>query len=137
MVAEAGLRAPSPRRTLARRHGTLAEPRIGGIMPRYLIRANYTLEGLQGLLKEGGTGRRKAIETLASSLGGHLVSLDFAFGEDDVYAICEMPDDETAAAVSLRITASGAVTVNTTKLLSPEQIDAATQLELEYRKPGA
>ena len=106
-------------------------------MPRYLIRANYTLDGLQGLLKEGGTGRRKAIEALASGLGGHLVSLDYAFGEDDVYALCELPDDETAAAVSLRITASGAVKVNTVKLLSPEQIDAATQRELEYRKPGA
>lgn len=106
-------------------------------MPRYLIRANYTLEGLQGLLKEGGTGRKKAVETLASSLGGHLVSLDFAFGADDVYAICELPDDETAAAVSLRITASGSVTVDTIKLLTPEQIDAAVDRELEYRKPGA
>lgn len=106
-------------------------------MPRYMIRANYTLEGLQGLLKEGGTGRKKAVETLASSLGGHLVSLDYAFGADDVYAICELPDDETAAAVSLRISASGSVTVDTIKLLSPEQIDAAVDREIEYRKPGA
>lgn len=106
-------------------------------MPRYLIRANYTLEGLQGLLKEGGTGRRKAIETLTSNLGGHLASLDFAFGADDVYAICELPDDETAAAVSLRITASGAVTVQITKLLTPEQIDTAIDRELAYRQPGA
>jgi uncharacterized protein with GYD domain len=108
-----------------------------GSMPRYLFRANYTLEGLQGLMKEGGTGRQKAIETLTSGLGGHLASLDYAFGDDDVYVICELPDDETAAAVSLRITASGAVTVRTTKLLSPEQIDAAVDRELEYRKPGA
>jgi uncharacterized protein with GYD domain len=106
-------------------------------MPRYMFRANYTLEGLQGLMKEGGTGRMKAVETLASSLGGHLVSLDYAFGEDDVYAICELPDDEAAAAASLRITASGAVTVHTSKLLSPEQIDSAIDRELEYRKPGA
>ncbi len=106
-------------------------------MNRYLFRANYTLEGLQGLMKEGGTGRKKAVETLASSLGGHLVSLDFAFGEDDVYAVCELPDDEAAAAASLRITASGAVTVATIKLLAPEQIDAAIDHELEYRKPGA
>jgi uncharacterized protein with GYD domain len=81
--------------------------------------------------------RPALIDTLASSLGGHLVSLDYAFGEHDVYAICELPDDETAAAVSLRITASGAVRANTVELLSPEQIDAATQRELGYRKPGA
>jgi uncharacterized protein with GYD domain len=66
-------------------------------VPRYLVRANYTHEGLQGLLQEGGTGRQKAIETLASSLGGQLVSLDYAFGEHDVYAICELPDDERRA----------------------------------------
>lgn len=106
-------------------------------MPRYMICANYTLEGLQGLLKEGGTGRKQAIETLTSSLGGHLVSLDYAFGADDVYAICELPDDETAAAVSLRITASGSVNVRVIKLLSPEQIDTAIDRKLEYRKPGA
>lgn len=106
-------------------------------MPRYLFRANYTLEGLQGLLKEGGTGRKKAVETLASSLGGHLVSLDYAFGSDDVFAICELPDDETAAAISLRITASGAVNVDTIKLLTPEQIDTAIEREVQYRKPGA
>lgn len=105
-------------------------------MPRYMFRVNYTLEGLQGLMKEGGTGRRKAAETLISSLGGHLVSLDYAFGEDDVYVLCELPDDEAAAAASLRITASGAVKVQTIKLLSPEQIDSAIDRELEYRKPG-
>ena len=108
----------------------------GDTMPRYLFRANYTFEGLQGLMKEGGTGRQKAIDTLATSVGGHLVSLDYAFGADDVYLVCELPDDETAAALSLRVTASGAATVHTIKLLSPEQIDAAVDRELEYRTPG-
>lgn len=106
-------------------------------MYRYLIRASYTHEGLLGLMKEGGTGRQKAIETLASDLGGNLVSFDFAFGEHDVYAICELPDDETAAAVGLHIGASGAVRADTIKLLSPEVIDAATHREITYRKPGA
>ncbi len=106
-------------------------------MPRYMFRVNYTLDGLQGLMKEGGTGRRKAAETLISSLGGQLVSFDYAFGEDDVYVICELPDDEATAAASLRITASGAVTVHTVKLLIPEQIDTAIDRELDYRKPGA
>lgn len=106
-------------------------------MSRYMFRANYTLEGLQGLLKEGGTGRRKAVETLVSSVGGHLLSLDYAFGADDIYVVCELPDDETAAALSMRISASGSATVATVKLLSPEQIDSAVDRQLEYRKPGA
>lgn len=37
----------------------------------------------------------------------------------------------------MRISASGSVTVDTIKLLTPEQIDAAVDRELEYRKPGA
>jgi uncharacterized protein with GYD domain len=105
-------------------------------MTRYLVRGSYTLEGLRGLLKEGGTGRRKAVETLASGVGGELISLDYAFGDDDVVAIVELPDDETAAAVSMRIGASGAVNVRMTKLLTPEQVDAACERELTYRQPG-
>ena len=30
-------------------------------MPKYLIRASYTQEGVQGLLKEGGTKRRQVV----------------------------------------------------------------------------
>lgn len=106
-------------------------------MPRYLLQANYTLEGLQGLLKEGGTGRKKSIETLTSSLGGQLLSIDYAFGDTDVFVMCELPDDEAAAAASLRVTASGMATVRTVKLLAPEQVDAAIDRKLEYRAPGS
>ncbi len=106
-------------------------------MSRYMFRASYTLEGLQGLMKEGGTGRKKAVETLAASVGGQLLSFDYSFGADDIYVVCELPDDETAAALSMRIGASGSATIQTIKLLSPEQIDAALDRELEYRKPGA
>ena len=30
-------------------------------MGKYMLRANYTQAGLQGLMKEGGTGRRAAL----------------------------------------------------------------------------
>ncbi len=105
-------------------------------MPRYLLQANYTTEGLKGLIAEGGTGRTKAVETALSSLGGHLVGMDFAFGDTDVFVTCDLPDDEAAAAASLRITAGGMVSVRTVKLLTPEQIDAAVDRQLEYRGPG-
>lgn len=106
-------------------------------MPRFMFQANYTLEGLKGLLKEGGTGRQKAIETMVASLGGHLDSIHYAFGDTDVFVIGELPDEEAAAAASLRITATGMATVRTVKLLEPSQIDAAIDRKLEYRAPGA
>jgi hypothetical protein len=56
---------------------------------------------------------------------------------DDVYAICELPDDETAAAVSMRITASGSVTVDTVKLLTPEQIDTAIDRSSSTASPAS
>lgn len=106
-------------------------------MPKYLVEAKYTHEGLQGLLKDGGTGRRKAVEELCTSLHGHLDSIHYAFGDTDAYVIIDMPDDEAVAAAMLRVTASGAVTTKTTKLLTVEQVDEAIGRELAYRAPGA
>ena len=41
-------------------------------MPKYLIQANYVGEGIKGLLKDGGTGRRAAVEKLFGSVGGKM-----------------------------------------------------------------
>jgi uncharacterized protein with GYD domain len=105
-------------------------------LARYLIRASYTTEGVQGVLTEGGTGRRDAIGKLLADMGGTLESLDFAFGEDDVYVTVELPDNVSAAAVALTIAGSGAVRLQTTVLLTPEEIDQATKMHVKYRPPG-
>ena len=39
-------------------------------MGKYLIRASYTQAGIQGVLKDGGSGRKAAIDALAASVGG-------------------------------------------------------------------
>jgi len=106
-------------------------------MPKYLLQVSYTTEGVKGLLKEGGTSRRAAVETLAAGLGGTIEAFYYAFGADDVVVIAEMPDDETAAAVSLTIAATGAVHIRSTRLLTPEQIDTAAGIAVSYRAPGA
>ena len=49
-------------------------------MPKYLFQANYTSQGLQGLLKEGGTSRRKVFEEIGKEQGGSLESFYYAFG---------------------------------------------------------
>jgi len=51
---------------------------------KYLIEASYTPEGVKGLLKEGGSGRRAAIEQLINSAGGSVEACYFVFGDDDV-----------------------------------------------------
>ena len=105
-------------------------------MPRYLAHASYTVEGLKGLLKDGGTKRREAIEQLAKGLGGTLEAFYYAFGDDDVFAILDFPDNVSAMAVSMAINASGGATVKTTVLLTPEEVDQATKKTVDYRPPG-
>jgi uncharacterized protein with GYD domain len=106
-------------------------------MAKYLIEASYTVEGVKGVQSAGGSSRRDAIAALAESAGGQLESFYFAFGERDVYTVVDLPDNESATAVALTVNASGAVTVRTTVLVTPEEVDAAAKRSVEYRAPGA
>jgi uncharacterized protein with GYD domain len=105
-------------------------------MPRYLFEGSYTLEGLRGIQSAGGSARREAVSQLVESVGGKLISIDFAFGANDVYAICELPDNEAATAVVLAVNASGRTTLRTVVLVTPEEVDAAAQRSVPYRPPG-
>jgi uncharacterized protein with GYD domain len=105
-------------------------------MPKYLLQASYTTEGVKGLLKDGGSKRREVVEQLTKALGGRVEALYFAFGDDDVYVISDMPDNATMSAVSLTVNASGAVKVKTTVLLTAEEVDQATKMTVNYRAPG-
>lgn len=105
-------------------------------MTKYLIKASYNAEGVKGLLKSGGTSRKRAIEKMVKDLGGKLEVFYYAFGDYDVYAICSLPDTATAAAVVLTINASGLVSISTTVLVDPEEIDKAKDISVTYRTPG-
>lgn len=105
-------------------------------MQKYLIQANYVGEGIKGLLKEGGINRRATIEKVVKSLGGNMEAFYYAFGETDLYIIAELPDNATVASFALTASASGAVTIKTTVLMTPEQIDEAAKKAPSYRPPG-
>lgn len=91
---------------------------------------------VQGLLEEGGTGRVEAVKKLCSSLGGKLESMYYAFGETDVYATVDLPNNAAAAALSLIVGAAGEATTSVVPLLAPEEIDDAAKLHPSYRPPG-
>jgi uncharacterized protein with GYD domain len=103
---------------------------------RYLLKVSYTPAGAQGVMKEGGSSRRDMIAKLLADAGGTLETFDFAFGENDVYTIVELPDHATVAALSMTVAGSGAATVQTVVLLSPEEIDKAAGHTIAYRPPG-
>jgi uncharacterized protein with GYD domain len=106
-------------------------------MARYLFEASNTLEGVKGIQSAGGSARRDAVAASAESVGGRLVSFDFAFGDRDAYVICDLPDHEAAAAVALAVNASGRATTRTIVLLTPEQVDTAAKRSVFYQPPGS
>jgi uncharacterized protein with GYD domain len=105
-------------------------------MPKFLITATYTQQGLEGVRSKGGVSRRDAIGQAAESVGGTLETLYFAFGEHDVYALLDLPDNEAATALILAVNGTGAVKANTVVLLTPEEVDAAIARSVSYRAPG-
>ena len=106
-------------------------------MPKYLLQVNYTAEGARGLHVDGGTKRQHAAKSATESVGGRLEAFYFAFGVHDAVCIVDVPDNVTMAALSLAVTASGAVEAITTPLLTAEDLDHAVSKHTAYKKPGA
>ena len=106
-------------------------------MPKYLFEARYSAEGVQGITEKGGSARVEAVRQAFDAVGGKLESFHFAFGDADVYAIGELPDNETVTALALAINGDGRTKVKTVVLLTPAEVDAAARRSVEYRGPGS
>ena len=104
---------------------------------KFLIKGHYNVDGAKGLLKEGGSARKATVTKLVESMGGKVESFYFAYGDDDVYVICDMPDASSGLALSLAVNGAGAVRISTHPLITPEEIDAASKKSVAYRAPGA
>jgi uncharacterized protein with GYD domain len=106
-------------------------------MAKFLIQGSYTAEGAKGLIKEGGTGRKAAVQKALEGLGGKVDVFYYTFGTDDVVVICDLPDSITALALSLAVNASAAVRISTTLLASVEDVDIACKKAVSYRPAGS
>lgn len=106
-------------------------------MAKYLIKASYSSQGIKGVLGEGGTSRASAVEKAIVGVGGQMESFYFAFGTDDVYVVCDLPDNAAAIALATTVGASGALArYETVVLHTPEDVDAAMRMSIDYRPPG-
>lgn len=105
---------------------------------KYLFHGSYTLDGVKGLLKEGGSSRKSHFSDNVRNLGGQVESFYYAFGLDDIYAVVDLPDNVSSTALSLAISTGGAFRMTTIVLLSPQEIDLAVRkvAEVGYRPPG-
>jgi uncharacterized protein with GYD domain len=105
-------------------------------MPKYLFEARYSPEGAIGLAKEGGTSRRDAVKKHLGEIGGKLESMYFAFGDIDCFVIVDLPDNVSAAALSLAVNESGLIASKAVVLLTPEEMDQAGKTKVHFRGPG-
>ena len=87
-------------------------------MAHYLAQVAYTPEAWASMVKNP-QDRLAAVAPVIERLGGKLVSGWLAFGDYDIVAICDMPDNVSAAAFSMAASAGGGVKAfKTTPLLS-------------------
>jgi uncharacterized protein with GYD domain len=105
-------------------------------MPKYLIQASYTTEGIHGLVGDSASGRRADVQAAVKAVGGKVEAFYYCFGDQDVVIILDLPDNTTAAAVALNTTGTGMVRVRTTPLLTVEDVDKALEIKIKYRAPG-
>ena len=80
-------------------------------------------------------GRRAAVAKACLSAGGKLEAMYFAFGGVDAYAIVDMPDNSTAAALALAVNQDGMATTNAIVLMTAEEVDAAGNKTIAYSPP--
>jgi uncharacterized protein with GYD domain len=105
-------------------------------MAKYMLIGSYTSDGAKGLLKDGGTKRVEAARAAIASAGGTIESFYFGFGSDDFYVTIDVPDHVAASAAALTIGSTGRTQARTIVLITPEEIDRATNVSVDYRAPG-
>jgi len=106
-------------------------------MPTYLTSFRYPAESWAKLVAHP-ENRRDAVAPVFESAGGKLIGYWFAFGDADGYAVFEAPDDTTTASLLVKIGATGAVSLSTTKLITAEEMLEALQRAsgVQYSPPG-
>ena len=107
-------------------------------MPLYMTEVAYTPQAWAALTKKP-ENREEVFRGLLQKLGGRLVSFYNCFGEYDVVAIYEAPDETTAAAAILAAVSPGHVkATKTTTLMTTEQtMEAMRKAGAQtYRAPG-
>jgi uncharacterized protein with GYD domain len=109
-------------------------------MPHYMIQGAYSSETWAAMVKNP-EDRSGPVKALMESMGGKLESLHFCFGADDFVCIGEVPDNVTAAAMSIAICSSKAFSnVRSTPLLTSrdmlEAVKRAGKAAGGYKVPG-
>jgi uncharacterized protein with GYD domain len=90
-------------------------------MAHFLLQVAYTAEGWAALVQRPHN-RLDEIRPVVERLGGSVDNLWASFGDYDVVVLLQLPDNVSAAAFSIAVSAGGAVrAAKTTPLMSVEE----------------
>jgi uncharacterized protein with GYD domain len=108
-------------------------------MPKYAVFFTFTGESVKALMDRP-SDRKAVVRSLAESAGGSMECYYLMFGERDGFAVLDLPDSSTAAALSLRVASSGGFHhLDTHELIEAD--DLAGILErasaISYQAPGS
>jgi uncharacterized protein with GYD domain len=93
-------------------------------------------EGHMGLLREGGAGRIGVAKQALQSGGGPLETSYYSNCEQDFYIIVNLPDNASSTAITLAGNASETFGIRSIPLLTPEEMDKAAKMRVDFRPPG-
>ena len=105
-------------------------------MPKYLFTGSYTADGARAILKDTAAGRRQALTAAVEGLGGKVEGLWYAFGDDDLYALVDLPSNVRAAAISVLVASTGTFAPKIVALLTVDEMDEALKTKVNFRVAG-
>ena len=89
-------------------------------MPRYVILVDWTEQGVRSVKET--TQRAEHVKQMVTQMGGRMEALYWTQGRHDLVGVMEAPDEETAAAVGLRVGMGGAVRTETLRAYDAEEM---------------
>ena len=109
-------------------------------MPFFLARAKVSKDYMQALVDRP-EDRLVSTTRFLQGIGGRLHNYFFAFGDHDIVLLYELPDNVSAASLSMVLSASGSITeIETTPLLTTQEAVEAMKKSGEamgvYVPPG-
>ncbi len=94
-------------------------------MPRYVALVTWTEQGIKDVKET--TQRAEQVRQMIEQMGGRMDTFFWTQGRYDFVAIAEAPDEETMAAIMLRVGSQGAVRTETLRAFDAEEMGRILQ----------
>jgi len=107
-------------------------------MPKFLMQATFSSNGVKNLIEQGGTKRQEQLQGLARSLGGTLEAVYFSPHRNEGFVIFDLPEGQriNLAGTLMAVNAGGFVQVKAQPVLTAKELDSAVEKARGVKVPG-